>query len=439
MVTGLQAQPGLARDPSSPPGGWTIKRAGIAYSVKVSVCSMDDPTDGYGDHAVGGPYCADVPAAGIADSDADDFKRVIVDVSWTGTRRAGSTRAVTLISSAGLNGPSVTCLRPTGSTCPSAPAITSSAQTSINFTATFKGTATRVDWYVNGSRAGTATLGTGTATFTWTLGTTGSSTAVADGSYEISAIAFDANGMTGTVGSVQVSLNRQAPSIPGGYLAGRDDVIGGNGTIGGVDLDWLPVPDGDVLSYRVYRQAGTSTPTLLATVDPSQTAYTDLTPAANPTDWYTSPTNKKSCSLPLASAPSTLKYWVVAVDQNGASLREGTPTAKIDVNLCNHAPKPLTGLTLTQNPDGTILLDGTVPTSSPDPDSGDTINALRLYRWTGSTLPPNPGARLDYGFATAFTGFTDPSPRPGGVAQKYCVTTVDLYMQESPCSNVVTG
>ncbi len=136
IVTGLQAQPGLAADPSSPAGTWQIKRSGITYTVKVSVCSMDDPSDGYGSHSVGGPYCSDVAASGSSDTDADDYKRVVVDVRWGGTRDSANARAVTLISSGGLNGPSVTCLRPTGSSCPATPQITSTSTTSQQFTAT---------------------------------------------------------------------------------------------------------------------------------------------------------------------------------------------------------------------------------------------------------------------------------------------------------------
>ncbi len=37
------------------------------------------------------------------------------------------------------------------------------------------------------------------------------------------------------------------------------------------------------------------------------------------------------------------------------------------------------------------------------------------------------------------TSFTDTAADPGGVAQSYCVTSVDTHMGESPCSNGVTG
>ncbi len=439
LVTGLQAQPGLAPDSSSPPGVWTVIRAGITYTLKVSICSMDDPTDGYGDHTQGGPYCADVAPSGVADSDGDDYKRVIVDVTWPGTRDSGNARAITIISSSGINGPTVSCLRPTGSSCPSAPQITSG--TSVNFTATVKGTATRLDWYVNGTYAGTATPSAGSATFTWNLGTIGAVGSVFDGSYEISAAVFDSNGKSGTIGSVQVQVNRRAPGMPGNYTAGRDTEIDGNGTIGGVDLNWLPVPDRDVLYFRIYKKVGTGAATLLAqTADSSVTSYTDLTPPANPTDWSLKSSGAdKTCASPQQVAASQLYYYVVAVDQNGAAPREGTPTASIDVNLCNHAPKKMGSISLVNNSDGTVSLTGSLPGSPTDVDSADDIYAFRIYRWTGTSLPVNPADRYDFVLLAGLTGFVDPSPRPGGVLQKYCVTTVDTRMQESPCSNVVTG
>ena len=53
IVAALKAQPGLAS--VGGPGTWTVRREGIDYSIKVSVCSMDDPGDGSGNHGSGGP------------------------------------------------------------------------------------------------------------------------------------------------------------------------------------------------------------------------------------------------------------------------------------------------------------------------------------------------------------------------------------------------
>src|SRR3954447_20563999 len=100
IVTTLQSQPGLAADAGSPSGVWQITRNGIAYTAKVSVCTMDDPSDGLGAH--GGGFCTDNSTAGSADSDADDYKRVSIEVDWGQTRGANSVRAVALVNSNGV-------------------------------------------------------------------------------------------------------------------------------------------------------------------------------------------------------------------------------------------------------------------------------------------------------------------------------------------------
>ncbi len=438
IVQALKSQPGITPDANSPAGQWRITPERTAYTVKVSVCAMDDPSDGLGSHSSGGPFCSDAGSTGTTDTGPEDYQRVIVDVSWSGTRGSQDTRAVALIQSDGINGPAVTCLRPTSSPCPasSTPLISSAATTTVPFTATISGSATRLVWSVDGAYAGTVTPSGNTATFTWDLGTVGSSSQVFDGTYRISATAYNSNGREGTTGSVQVQLNRRVPAAPGGFVAGRDTLIGGNGLIGGVDIDWLPVPDKDVLYYRVYQRVGSASRTLLVqTADTSATSYTFLTPAANPTAWTT------ACANPRQPAASSLNYSVVAVDQNGAATREGTVTSEIDVNACNTAPKnpPTNTLSLTNNADGTLTLTGSLPQSPTDNDTADQVIAVRIYRWSGAGGPSAPADRLEYLPVTNSISYTDASPRPGGNVQKYCFTNVDKRMQESSCSNVVTG
>lgn len=442
IVAALQAQPGLASSPASPTGQWTIERENVSYRVQVSVCAMDDPSDGYGNHATGGPYCADVGSGPSTDNAPNDYQRLIADVSWSGTRGSEDARSVALLQSDGVNAPAVTCLRPTSSTCASTTTtiVNSSATTSLAFAGTLSGSANRVVWYVDGAFEGTVTPSSSNAiAFAWPLGTVGSGgTEVFDGTYNIGATAFDVNGKSGTTGSVQVQVNRRAPIAPGGYVVGRNTAIGGNATIGGVDVDWLPVPDKDVLYYRVYRRAGTGAVSMLGqTTGSGVTSYIDKTPPANPTTWTS------ACASPRQAAASTLTYYVVAVDQNGSAPREGTPTAAVDVNACNTPPKkpPANALQLTSNADGTVTLTGSLPAAPTDPDAGDKVDSVRIYRWTGASTPSDPADRLEFVPVTGTSfSFTDPAPRPGGMAQKYCFTNVDTRMQESTsCSDVVTG
>jgi len=438
IVAALQAQPGLAPAASSPPGEWTIEREDITYNVTVSVCALDEPSDGFGSHATDGPFCADVAAAGTTDREPDDYRRLIVDVTWAGTRGSQETRAVALLQSDGVNGPAVTCLRPTSSPCPATTTPLVLTGTTLQFTATTSGPVQRLVWYVDGAFKGTVTPTGGTATFTWDLGTSGSAGSVFDGTYEISAAAFDVNGKSGTTGSVSVQVNRRAPVAPGGFVAGRNTMIGGNANIGGVDLDWLPVPDQDVLYYRIYRKVGTANAALLATTSGSSiTSYTDRNAPANPSVWVA------PCVTRLPAA-SDLRYYVVAVDQNGASPRQGAQTASVEVNACNTPPKnpPDGTLTLTENANGTNTLAGALPAVPTDLDVDDSVVAVRIYRWSETATPSDTSDRLEFlpvnAGATGFS-FTDPAPEPEGVEQKYCFTNVDSRMQESICSNVVTG
>jgi len=447
IVTALMSQPGLAPDPSSPPGVWQITRDDIKYTIKVAVCSMDDGSDGYGSRSSGGPYCADVPVAGMADSDADDYKRVTIDVSWGNTRGVTNVRAVALLNSSKANGPSVTCLVRTGDTCgtTATPVITSG--TSLNFTATIGGTATSLEWAVDGSYKGTVTPNGATATFTWDIGVAGTAGAVPDGTYEVGATAYDANRNSGTVGTVQIQIDRMEASTPIGFMAGRNTELTGNGNIGGVDLDWLPVADNDVLYYRVYSRSSTGAVALeYQTNDASETAYSDITVPSNPNRW-----GNQGCTNPPPPNPNPFWYYVVSVQHTPTGVQEGPPTARVDVNGCNHAPNGISGLAVyAAASDGSrATLKWTAPTTA-DIDAGDSIIGYRIYRWSGSGASVDPAHRYDFlvspypstcslasGSTVAAPCFVDNATAPGGVAQNYCIRTVDTRMQESACSTKV--
>ena len=54
----------------------------------------------------------------------------------------------------------------------------------------------------------------------------------------------------------------------------------------------------------------------------------------------------------------------------------------------------------------------------------------------------DPGSRYQLIGTTSgspVTSYTDTSPDPSGVTQSYCVTAVDTRLDESSCSNTVTG
>jgi hypothetical protein len=136
-------------------------------------------------------------------------------------------------------------------------------------------------------------------------------------------------------------------------------------------------------------------------------------------------------------------YWVVGVDRDSSTNqpRESSArSAQVDANLCDHPPSAPSNLSGSLS-NGALNLSWSSPGSPVDPDSGDTITAWRIYRWSpsqGNTPQVNVSNRLQLvgNGPPSVTTATDASPDPGGAAQNYCVTAVDSHLNESPCSGV---
>jgi prepilin-type N-terminal cleavage/methylation domain-containing protein len=233
-VTGtLQAKPALA--PASGYGGWTVLRRGIPYTLSVTECYVDDPSDGRGVHDAN--YCAG-STAGTADSNPIDYKRFSVSVGWT---RKGITRSLsqtTLVAPKGSQEvPAVTSL-----TSGSGITITNPSATSVNFSAGTSTAATGVAWSVDDGVRGLAT-GSGTSwSFTWNI------SGLPDGQYVIGAKAYNNAGTYGTPMSLTITLNRAPPAAPQGFVAGF------NQTLATVESEWLASSALDTVGYTVYRQ-----------------------------------------------------------------------------------------------------------------------------------------------------------------------------------------
>jgi hypothetical protein len=153
-----------------------------------------------------------------------------------------------------------------------------------------------------------------------------------------------------------------------------------------------------------------------------------------------------TCNTTPQSYTTPNLYWVVGVDTDPSTglARESTQlSTKIDANLCDHAPASPTGLSGTVA-GGSLQLTWSAPSAPTDPDVGDSIQEWRIYRWTASGSVQFPTSRLDLVGALdsaghPVTSYTDHAPDPGGVNQSYCVTALDSHLDESPCSNVVSG
>jgi len=413
----------------------TVTRGIYTFKATFTACSMDDPSLGNGNYSQpppsGGTWCADNAASGATNSTPDDYKRVSVVVAPTGSRTTPTVQQTILVYNKGNHGPAVTCLS-VSSTCPGTnQTYTSGTQQTFNVTTTTP--AASIKWLVNGSLPTSSQLSSGevdpytpsttSSQFTWVFPS-------ADGTYTISAVASDVNGNTGTTQSIQVTLNRHQAVAPTSVTAGW------NNQINGVDVQWIPSVDQDILYYDVYAQYGSNSPVEVC-ANVKGTSCSDLT--------ATSPLPEPAtCQSPPQSFTTTHYYWVVGVDTDPSTGQPRVSTAqspKVDANLCDHPPNAPTNLTGTLS-SGQLTLNWTAP-SPQDPDSGDSIEFWRVYRWTG-TGPGFPGGRYALVGAVGSSGntvtsYTDSSPDPGGTAQNYCVTAVDTRLNESSCSNAVSG
>lgn len=446
VVGRVQAQPALA-DASSA-AGWTIRRRGVTFAVSAGVCSVDDAQDGLGAHhpdfcasgagqtsaadcrshlgrdgdiagigtasgvaigdcgidvdrngAVNGLTAGEVSGCtavcaggGAADTNPDDYKRLVVLVRWD---RGDGQRFV--LSSATVPYPGLAF-------APSVTAITPTVgATSVAFSATTSRDASALGWTVDGTPTGAAAGGPLTWTWTWALGTVSAgaqpdSGQVVDGLYRIAGKAFDAYGAYGQERTATVALNRNAPYPPQGFGAGRDGSV--------VLTEWIQSRERDIEGYRVKRRVGAGAEEVVTSCDRvSTTACRDSSPP---------------------TAPS-VEYWVVALDRDaGAVLREGAPSTVATVTTSNTPPSAPGTLSVTRVSSTQVRLDWGVAS---DPDAGDAIRFYRIYR-DGETT----GDRYDRTPLGTQVTYLDIGATGG---HRYRVSAVDGQLGESVLSNEV--
>lgn len=414
VVPKLQAQPGLEPNPNpSPPGAYQMNRRGFTYTVTASVCSIDDGTDGYGSHT-GLPFCTDSTQTGTADSDPQDYKRVVINLAWNGhTIR----QTVVLQNPGDAGGPSITSLTvPGASPSPSAPVITDPNVSNVNLSAQTSTAPATITWSIDGAVQPTAPTGGPTSwSFTWNikpLGATASTGATLDGIYSIGARTYDAYGNSGSPQELTVVLNRRVPYAPTGLVAGRLN----DSSNQVVDIEWLSNPERDVIGYRVERQLPGGSPVQVCPA-----------PAANPS--FVAATSCQDTSPP--DAPD-VQYRVIAVDRdNSGNPRPGDPTAWYDVTQGNHPPTWAAGAPLTlTNSEGTVKLTWD-PTQADAQDPGDQIQFFRIYR--DGTAISNRYDRTGLGTDATWTDSSD------GTTHQYWITAVDSQLGESAPIGPVTG
>jgi len=423
LVDELEGRAGMA-DAATGVAGHQVASRGFIYTVTPTICAMDDPTDRLGAHdEVGVVFCPDTDTVGAGtarDRNADDYRRITVDLGWSDTpTHSDSVRQLGVVTNpVGGLGPSVTSLTPRDPTTEEI--VTTESTPTYDVTTSVP--AESVGWLVGGARRGEADdSGTGTDwTFTWDLGHVDTPSFV-DCTYVLQAEAFDEKGRAGASKALVITLNRRKAFAPSGFGGGRN-LSSANG-LDRVDLQWSPNQECDVKAYEVYR--GTA-----------PNAVNDRVCQVE--------VGKPTECVDLTAPPGvTLYYQVLAVDKwpNGAD-RPGDRSALLQLDAdANVAPSVPAGVSIcTGGSPGCFDIDGELaPSNSPvlswQPSTDHAPGEIAFYRVyrDGDTydkrldvLFPVPSKPLVFIDATATGSHT------------YRVSAVDDQFGESQLSDEVT-
>jgi prepilin-type N-terminal cleavage/methylation domain-containing protein len=376
---------------------WKLKRRNTDFTIEASVCVYDDPVDLL-DANTPDNRCA--LAAGTptttGDNSGDDFRRVSFNVRWTDSSNKAQLfkQSALIVNPAGGLGPRINEF--TG------PAATITTGTTASFVV--KTTyAEAVHWNADdGVSEGDATGGHTLWSINWDLKNPNATDAILDGSYVLTAQAFDDRNIAGDAKVATVNINRSEPFAPTGLVGGHNTRVGDL-----VDLEWSLNKERDIIGYRVY----------YAGADKAVGGGDDVLkcPIATASPNYLPNTATTCQDLNPPSGAAT--YYIVALDNTTpiSSPREGAAT-KLDVGGPNAQPDPPTGLTVSGV--DTPTLDWTAPSSG-------SVAFYRIYR-DGT----DDAHRI--GKATATT-WTDTA---GDAAHTYYVSAVDAKYNESSLVSV---
>lgn len=413
LGSGVRARPALG-DSSVGAAGWTVQRRNATYTVAIGACTVDDLRDGTGAHeagvfcAAGGAPPADANLDGTVDNlvsasattacgspcdtNPADYKRIVALVRWPG----GSNVQVSQVNNPGLSAaPAVTSLTAATNT------IIDGRTSSLGLTATTTSSPSTVALYRDGTAIGTlSSTGGGNWAGAWNLGpvttTAGAqppSSETVDGSYELSAKAFDQYGRYGATRSQTVVVNRRQAFAPARVEAGRN---GGN-----VEIEWSPAKERDSEGFRVDRRINGG-------------AWVEACARATRTAC-------RDGSAPSPAPDRTLEYSVVGYDRDPAvALRAGERSAVVPV-ADPGTPAPTTPGSLQATlVNGNVVLTWTAPA---DPTAPDHYN---IYR-DGQAY----GDRLDSVYIQAGEPLTYTDTRTAGQLHDYWIAAVNSQLEES--------
>lgn len=407
IVSELQAMPGLAS--ASPGSTWTIVRDGLRYSVVASLSPLQDPKDTLGA--------------------STDIKQVSATVSWTTAQgKAHQITESTAMSSAGqdpglvASGVSLAASQRgtagiSGPSDGSAPVVTSTAVTSLQFQVTAPTGTTAIVWTLNGATQSTWNGSAPSSGTTWTSAPW-SVAGLSDGTYTVGAQAEDASSVAGPPVTITVRLIRNVPSAPNvtGYGFDPNVMVAGLATLG-ADLQWAPNPEMNVVGYRIYKSGVGKI---------CETSTTAFSANCGANAWCSTPT---AC-VDLAASSSNPTYTVKALYYDATNtLQEGNPTT---VTLASGTPLPppvpQVSMSVVTQPDDTAIL-----TWSP-PSGGTPVSFYRIYRGGD-----NYSNRYDTVSASSCSTTCTYHDTNRTTATSYWVTAVAANMAESTATGPVTG
>lgn len=416
VVDSLRAKSSLAGRIDAD-GRWIVNRRGVDFAVATTACTFDDPSDGLGAPGPANACPAGNGASGAVDTNPDDFRRLIVTLSWKrGNKTNQLVHTTQIVNPGGGLGPRITSFpNPNGGA-----QITAGTSVTLRADSTI---ANVVRWAVDDGRSS----GTANATepggkrwdWSWDIGSVDVGVAgvnwALDGSYAANAQAFDVRGVPGELRVANVLLNRRVPLAPRMIGGGRSG--GGTGGAQLVEMDWIASPERDVIGYRVYRLRADGSRE--ARICPGSGATGDqVTKALACTDE----------SPPGESAMPVITYQVVAVDRPTlGDLSSGTREG--DVAIVRAGPtgtrldRPTSFTTTTES--GRPRLSWNAPATPVDPSTGQPTKILfyRIYR---------DGQRYTRTVSDATT-FVDTTPT--AVTHRYMVSAVHESYNEGKLSD----
>lgn len=405
----LQAMPDLANTSSG--STWTVLRGPggnqVTYTISVRVNSFNDAHDSSGS--------------------TNDIKQVAVTVSWTTFQGKTSqyTETTTLTSAGqdpGLIASNLVLSSPTSgwSGTSTAPVITLSGTTALQFSVTAPAGTTAIVWTLNGGRESTWNGSAPASGTTWTSAPW-SLSGVSDGTYTIGAQAEDSDGVDGPAVTIPVRLIRNVPSAPNVTAAGFNSnlMVNGQATTE-AEVQWSGNPELNVIGYQI------TSPTS-STCQTSTTAFS----STSCTNWWCfSPTACVDLNSPATNA-SNLTYTLQALYYDATNtLRMGSVT---NVPLASGTPSPppqvpSVSLSVVTEPDDTGTLTWTPPTG------GTAVSFYWIYR-DGD----NYADRYDTVSASSCSSTCTYHDTNRTSSHNYYITAVSSSMAESAATGPVDG